>query len=222
MAIEQTGHITLSDVRAALADTDPNTTNAGALRTILGRGSFATIQKYLDAIRAERVEPQPVAPGAIPAAPVEAVSAIWSAAWAHAQAQTLGRLEIITVQRDAAAELSVSQARDISALAGEVDTLTGKIEGMTLEHSKELEETQDKADKAGLLAAEQTAALEKVEKELAQVQHEAQQAAVLADREAQIRLQTLQTVLDKAISEVSEYKSLLARLKPFSGDSAAG
>ena len=44
-------------------------------------------------------------------------------------------------------------------------------------------------------------------------------AAALAEREAQIKLQTLQSVLDKAIGEVSDYKSLLARLTP-SRDSA--
>ncbi|MBK6559920.1 MAG: DNA-binding protein [Comamonadaceae bacterium] len=45
------GPISLADVRQALADTDPSGTNAGALRKIMGRGSYPTIQKHLDAIR---------------------------------------------------------------------------------------------------------------------------------------------------------------------------
>ena len=39
------GPISLADGRQALADTDPSGTNAGALRKIMGRGSYATIQK---------------------------------------------------------------------------------------------------------------------------------------------------------------------------------
>ena len=34
------GPISLADVRQALADTDPSGTNAGALRKLMGRGSY--------------------------------------------------------------------------------------------------------------------------------------------------------------------------------------
>ena len=96
------GPISLADVRQALADTDPSGTNAGALRKIMGRGSYATIQKHLDAIRQERAPVVPVAPGTTPAPPADAVAAIWGAAYAAAQVLTLGRLEIVTAERDAA------------------------------------------------------------------------------------------------------------------------
>ena len=45
--------VTLDDVRQALGDTDPSTTNAGKLRAILGRGGMNTVQRHLDTIRAE-------------------------------------------------------------------------------------------------------------------------------------------------------------------------
>ena len=48
------GNVTIDDVRAALAGTDPNQTNAGAIRAILGRGSNKTIQTHLEKIRAEQ------------------------------------------------------------------------------------------------------------------------------------------------------------------------
>ena len=51
--IQNTGPVTLDDVRAAIGDTDPSTTNASKLRAALGRGSQSTIQKHLDFIRAE-------------------------------------------------------------------------------------------------------------------------------------------------------------------------
>lgn len=65
------GPISLADVRQALADTDPSDTNAGTLRKIMGRGSYATIQKHLDAIRQERAPVVPVAPGTTPAPPAD-------------------------------------------------------------------------------------------------------------------------------------------------------
>ena len=45
-----TGPITIDDVRQALADfrLNPSSTNAGAIRKIIGRGSYATVQKHLD------------------------------------------------------------------------------------------------------------------------------------------------------------------------------
>ena len=43
MTTPPSGPISLADVRQALADTDPSSTNAGALRKIMGRGSYATV-----------------------------------------------------------------------------------------------------------------------------------------------------------------------------------
>ena len=106
------GPISLADVRQALADTDPSSTNAGALRKLMGRGSYATIQKHLDAIRQERAPVVPVAPGTTPAPPADAVAAIWSAAYAAAQVLTLGRLETVTAERDAARAQITAQAQD--------------------------------------------------------------------------------------------------------------
>ncbi|MBK9346897.1 MAG: DNA-binding protein [Burkholderiales bacterium] len=199
------GPISLADVRQALADTDPSSTNAGALRKLMGRGSYATIQKHLDAIRQERAPVVPVAPGTTPAPPADAVAAIWGAAYAAAQVLTLGRLETVTAERDAA-RLVAAQAQDVASLAAEVDAGAETVTA-ALSAKQQLETTVESHQ--GEIA--------RLTGELERVTREAAAAAELAQREAQIKLQTLQTVLDKAIHEVSDYKSLLARLTPSKG-----
>ena len=59
MTIETQNHgpITADDVRSALGEVDPNSTNASTLRKLLGRGSLSTIQRHLDAIRFELAAP---------------------------------------------------------------------------------------------------------------------------------------------------------------------
>ena len=72
----QQGPVTFDDVRSALGDTDPNSTNAGALRRTLGRGSLSTIQKHLDAIRSEGAAQALEVSGGAPEVPKDALSTI--------------------------------------------------------------------------------------------------------------------------------------------------
>jgi hypothetical protein len=116
-----TGPVTLDDVRAALADTDPSTTNASALRKLIGRGSLSTIQRHLDTIRAEGVQ-QPLEVGSTaPDAPRDLIAAVWSHAWTAAQARTAAALaEAQAEQARTAAALAVAQA-DAAAAQAEAD-----------------------------------------------------------------------------------------------------
>lgn len=204
-----TGAITRADVLAAIGDTDANATNANALRGIIGRGSMATIQKHLADIRAERLPVLPTAPGAIPAAPAEAVAAIWTAAWAQAQVQTLGRLEAVTSERDAATARAATLAQDLTAMTVEIDTLNEEL---------------DKA-KAVATAAEQSHAVELSTAKAAQVQLEnallveqreiekltaaAKSAEALALRDAQLKDQAHQSAINHLLDQVAELKSAL-------------
>jgi hypothetical protein len=212
-----TGPISLGDVRQALADTDPSSTNAGALRKIMGRGSYATIQKHLDAIRQERAPVVPVAPGATPAPPADAVAAIWGAAYAAAQVLTLGRLETVTAERDAARAQVAAQAQDVASLAAEVDAGAGSLAAALADKLTADSNMMQVTTTSSEVIESHKAEIARLTVELERVTREAAAAAALADREAQIKLQTLQTVLDKAIQDVSEYKSLLARLTPSAG-----
>ena len=74
-----TGPVTFDDVRAALGDQDPTGTNAGAVRRIIGRGSLSTIQKHLDTLRAQAVQPAAEAPGKVPDAPQDLIQGVWAA-----------------------------------------------------------------------------------------------------------------------------------------------
>jgi len=211
---QNTGSITMDDVRAAIGDTDPSTTNASKLRVMLGRGSFATIQKHLDAIRAERAPAAMVAPGAAPAAPADAIAVMWGAAWAQAQALTLGRLETITAERDSLAALANTQASDLAALASAIDanseTVTAaladkqKLEGDLLAIIKSSGEALDghKGEIARLTA------------ELEKVQTAAAAASALAQRDAQIAQASTQIMVNRLTDQIGELKALLHKQSP--------
>ena len=213
----QTGPITLADVTAALADTDPSSTNAGALRQIMGRGSYATIQKHLDAIRAERAPVMPAAPGAIPAAPAEAIAAIWGAAWAQAQVMTLTRIERLCAERDAAQALAAAHAQDVAGLASEIDAMTSAAQTQAATQAQALEAAQATAAEATARAAAQAQELAAARAEIERITAAATQAATMAEREAKIERQALQTAIDRQIDRYTELKSIVDHLRPMPG-----
>lgn len=213
----QTGPIALSDVQAALADTDPSTTNAGALRQIIGRGSYATIQKHLDAIRADRAPVAPSAPGAIPAAPADAIAAIWGAAWAQAQAMTLTRLERLCIERDAAQALAAAHAQDVAGLASEIDAMTAAAQSQAATQAQALEAAQAMATEAVERAEAQAQELAAARAEIERITAAAAQAATIAEREAKIERQALQTAIDRQIDRYTELKSVVDHLRPLPG-----
>lgn len=205
-----TGPITLAEVRAALGDKDPNATNAGALRKIMwDRGSYATIQKHLDTIRRERAPATPTAPGAAPAAPADAVGAIWSAAYTAVQAHVLGRLEIVTSERDGLAASLTTAVADLAALAVDVDALT--------EAASSAKTAADTATQA--LAAEQAVAaqaatagathIKNLESIIEKISATAKHDAEIAKRDAQLTAQSMQTTIDRLTDQIGELKSLL-------------
>ena len=211
-----TGPITIDDVRQALADfrLNPSSTNAGAIRKIIGRGSYATVQKHLDTIRSELAPVAPVAPGATPAAPADAVAAIWGAAWAQAQALTLGRLEAVTAERDALAALTKTQAADLAALANEVDAGASTMEAA-------LAERQELENKLLVLIKSTGEALQghkgeiaRLTAELERVQTAAETAAALAERDGQIAAASMQAALDAQIQKYIDLKSVVDHLTP--------
>ena len=124
--------LTLDDVRAVLAGTDPNQTNASKVRAMLGnRGSFETIQKHLGTLRAERgtAAAPSVDADQVPALPAEAARAMWAAAWTAAQVQTLRRAEALAAERDAALLKLETMGADITGLVATVDEQAAKLEG---------------------------------------------------------------------------------------------
>lgn len=113
-AQQQQKNITREDVRAALADVDPTQTNSGRLLKIIGRGSLATIQKFLEELRAEKVAPITQI-GEAPAAPKDLVNALWQAAYQAAQSQSFGVLATATAAKDQALQRVATLEQDIQA-----------------------------------------------------------------------------------------------------------
>lgn len=214
MNITTTGPITLADVKAALGDTDPTATNAGAVRQIIGRGSNATIQKHLDTIRAELAPASPVAPGTTPTAPADTMAALWGAAYAAAQVHTLGRLEAVTLERDRLSAVVAQQGRDLAAALASVDTLTTAGEAQAIEQAQALAEAQSTAAQATAQVAAQAQELAAARAEIERVTTAAAAASALAEREAKIERQALQTAIDRQIDRYTELKSVVDRLKP--------
>lgn len=223
--------VTLEDVIAVLGDTDPNRTNASALRALLGRGGNNTIQKHLDEIRSKRAAPiVTLATVSPPAAPGALVDAVWSAAWTHAQAFTGARLDTLMQERDmlkAALDLRVA---DHDALLSETDELRDALAKAEELRAQQIEAEGVKLDAVSVrvqeleaqLAREQAAAeslkqqLEQVaadvRRDLEAVRREAAHAAELAQRDAAIKDAAHQSDRAHLIDQVADLKSLLHRL----------
>jgi multidrug resistance efflux pump len=205
------GPINLADVRQALGETDANATNAGALRTILGRGSLNTIQKHLDAIRAERAPAVPVELGAVPAAPAEAIAAVWGAAWAQAQALVLGRLESMTAQRDTlqarAAELAQVLEVSSDALDAKEAELAQVAEAAAAAERAQAETLAALQESNAQLTAELAAATAEVER----TRLAAANAATVAERDAQLLTRQHAANTEHLMAQVLELRELLAK-----------
>ena len=202
------GFITIEDVRRALGDTDPSSTNADRLQKIIGRGSNATVQKYLTAIRAERM-PAPVAPAA-PSAPGDVLAALWSAALSAAQLHTLTRMESVTAERDRLAESLAQTQQDLSAALEASDTATAAAAAAAA-----AAETADVKLAAAFSTIEQQQQEQvRINDELERMLTKVKADAALAEREHQIRVSELQAALDRQADKYADLRGMIDRLAP--------
>ncbi len=126
------GPLTAEDVRVAVEQLGgPNHTNAAKIREVLGRGSLATIQKHLQALRdAEKGPELSEAQASVPMVPeavTEALRGLWAVAWAMAEqrhAESLAHA-LDAVQR-LSDDLAAAQA-DIESLTAEVDQARDRV-----------------------------------------------------------------------------------------------
>jgi len=145
------GRVTLDDVRAAIGGADPAQTNASKLRSIIGRGSFATIQKHLDTVRAEGAPKQAVDLGQLPEMPDSAAQAMWTTAVQAAQVAVLSRTEKLAAERD-------------DALA-HIATVEGDMGDLLAAMDEQAQTLADTTEKAGSVAAAFAAEKETMENE---------------------------------------------------------
>ena len=207
--------VTLDDVRAVLNGTDPHSTNASKVRTLLGgRGSFETIQKHLGTLRQElaTAAAPPVSADQVPPMPTEAAAAMWVAAYSAAQVQTLRRTELLASERDAALLKLETMGQDVSGLLATVDEQAAELERAAVavakiqaDHLADLAKAEaDKADKAAD-RAQVVQELERTRQELAQARADAQHAAQIAEAGRELMRQELARLTD----QVGELKAAL-------------
>ena len=208
------GAITFDDVRAALRDTDPRTTNAGVVQRRLGRGSTTTVQKHLDRLRAE-LAPAPALESPVPAPPTELVSSMWAMAWISAQAQTAGRLHVVVQERDAARERVAVLCADLDAATGELDKTAAELAELALKHAADYNDMQANAatevatatEEATKLAIEVAAAKAEIERLSGTAKH----VAELAQRDADLKDVSHARLVEHLTSRIAELKSALHR-----------
>lgn len=208
--------LTFEDVVRAIGDSDPSLTNASKVRALLGgRGSFATIQKHLDTIRAQRLQAAQPEAVPVPAAPPELLQ-LWGAAVQIATAQVRTRLDGVVLERDTlTAELKSSRG-DVIALADDLESTSARLEAATTASAKAAAE-QLAAEH--LATQERAAVLELHAAEAARLRVDLEAARHLAETsrlEAQLGAQALQMTIDRLTDQIGELKSLLHREAPAS------
>ena len=171
--------------------------------------SLGTIQKHLDALRAQRIAAaQPAAELNVPKAPAEAVEMLWAAAWGAAQTKTLARLELLSAERDGLLMQTQAQAQDIVSLTEQLDTLDASFqvqaEALRVAQQSALAEMQAAKDSLQAQADELAA----TKAALAKAQSDSEHAAALAVRDAQIERQTMRMTIDRLTEQLSEVRAL--------------
>ena len=199
--------VTLDDVRAVLNGTDPHSTNASKVRTLLGgRGSFETIQKHLNTLRAElaAAAAPPVAADQVPVMPADAAQAMWVAAWTAAQVQTLRRTELLAAERDSAllkletmSQDLADQVQTMDAQAGELERAAAAVAAVQAAHLADLEKSKADLAVAAADRAQVVQELERARQELAKVQADAAHAAEIAAAGRELMRQELARLTDQ-------------------------
>lgn len=215
---QQQVNITIDDVRQALGDKDPNQTNAGTLRAILGRGSNQTIQKHLEKIRAELMPAPLVATGEAPSVPKELMQSLWSAAWQGAQAQTAGalasalhkleltELQLVTANADCDAAQSAADTA-VSLLSQEQEQFREKSEALATEKEALARELADQKAKAEAEAKAAADALATAKAEAALAHERAAAALALQEAKHLAAVELMRSEIDRLVNQLADLRA---------------
>jgi hypothetical protein len=223
--------VTMAEVREVAPD--PFAASAGKVRAALGRGSQATIQRYLETLRAERRREQAITEADTPEPPSGVLENLWANAFTAAAAQVRTRLEAVTAERDHYRSSAEALAADVTETAEALD----QAEAQAVEQAAEREREQQAANAALTQAQEQGEAKDKaLADHLAQVQADAEakaladadrireleHAAQLAERDREIEKQTLMNLnaelQDKLRVVVVERDKIFERVERIQAD----
>lgn len=211
---QNTGPVGFEDVRQALGDQDPAATNAGALRKLLGRGSLSTIQKHLDALRAQAVQPAAPEAGEVPKPPQDLIQGVWAHAWTAAQAMVQTALAAAQAKAEALAHLLGIAQQDAAAAQAEADSardelgaVQARLDGLEGQHAAAIERMQDGHQ-------EQVLALRAGLSEARQEAEQARHALDVAQARHALEMATLRGELDRQISVMADLRAALQRPLP--------
>ena len=197
-----TGPVSFDDVVRAIGDSDTGETNAAKLRTVIGRGSYATIQKHLDAIRAQRARALQPAEVKTPDAPPELLS-MWGAAVAVAVAQVRTRLDSVVQERDSLVQALTASRGDAQALASELEGMAARAEAADAAMDQQI-------IKSHVLAEERAQAMQAMQ---AQAQQALQTQKEAAAQEVAALRQELITVKHAQELERAQHAAAVAGLR---------
>jgi uncharacterized small protein (DUF1192 family) len=196
-----TGPVTLDEVRAALASAglDARSTNARALRELIGRGSMSTLQKHLETLRAATSQGMfEEEEGTQPEPPKGIIDALWSSAYAAAKACMGDQMKKLLLQVD-------SLKSDVALLRADLEEAQAAADAAA--SAAEAAQAQLVIAQQEKLAAEASAKsyVEQIERmtgemALCQAQHEA-------------AIASLQGEIDRLVSQLADYRAALHDLK---------
>ena len=214
MTTENTGPVTFEDVRDALGEVDPAQTNAGALRRTLGRGSLSTIQKHLDALRAQAVQPAAPEAGEVPTPPSDLLQGLWAMAWGHAQAMVQTALAAALAKAEALGQaLGIAQADAVAAQAeadqarDDMVAVVARLESLDAENQRVIDRVQA-AHEEQVLALR--AGLSDARNDAEQARH----ALDVATARHAADLAVLRGELDRQVSQLADLRAALQRPAP--------
>ena len=209
-----TGPVTFDDVRQALGDQDPAQTNAGALRKLLGRGSLSTIQKHLDTLRTQAVQPAVEAPGKVPDAPQDLIQVVWAQAWATAQALVQTALASAQAKAEALAHLLGIAEADAVAAQAEADEARDALGAVQARLDSVDAENQRVIDRVQAAHEEQVLALRAGLSDARNEAEQARHALAVAQARHEADLALLRGELDRQVSQLADLRAALQMRPP--------
>lgn len=200
--------INIDDVRNALGEQNPHSTNAGKIRAQLGRGSVSTVQRHLDTLRA-KLQQQQEAPAQdalpLPPAPQDVLAGLWSSAFEAARGRVAQHIASLSDRVAAAAVTLNAQADDKVSLSAEIERLETDLESAGAAAAKAAGAAAQAAAEAETAALQQQEKITSLEANCSQLKVEQQAAR----HDAEIQLTTLQQVVDRASERTAELRSEL-------------
>jgi hypothetical protein len=203
--------ITFEDVRSAVGESDPNSTNASKIRAQLGRGSFATIQKHIETLRELlRDSVNPVESTSIPAPSNDVVNALWGTAYNYASNMFHTNQARLSLQRDNLMEQLEMMRVDFESVLERVDKAEQELADACAVRDSSVAVLVDAQSDLKALQVAFDQFREKSALEASQAALAAANEVQLLQRDRTIERQSMQATVDVLTGQVGELKSLLA------------